>query len=423
MVNIKNTGKELLKKVVPEKTRRNLKIKVMERRVNEIVRNIKTNYDCNAHEFGINLFGNIRAEIGLGQSMRLLANALEESDIPFTIYNMDFSGNISKGDTSFDHKIGDGYPYGINLFHIEPYELGLAWMNLPDDVFDRRYNIAYWLWELETFPKEWEFPIPVLDEIWTPSHFVTSSIKKVTDKPVYTIPYHLLVDSNTEFDRSYFDLPEDKFLVLCMYDVNSSANRKNPVGAVKAYVEAFSNGNDDVGLVLKVNNPSKKDLQYLLNLTKDCGNIYLVTSRMSKKEVDSLIACVDVFISMHRAEGFGLVMAEAMALKTVCVATNWSSNTEFMNNDVACMVEYDIVEIETDDLWYRRGNHWAEARVSHGASCLRKLYEDKDYYESLQKAAYDYINVKLGAEQSTKLIKSRLNEIEVRFNEKNKGNI
>ncbi len=418
MGNIKNTTKELLKRIIPEDVRRGLKIKVMERRVNEIVSKIKTEYDPDAHEFGINLFGNIKAEIGLGQSMRLVANALEESNIPFTIYNLDFSGNISKGDTSFDHKITDTCPYGINLFHIEPYELGLAWMKLPDEVFKSRYNIAYWLWELEVFPPEWEFPIPALDEIWTPSQFVTSSIQKVTDKPVFTIPYHLIVDTNTKFYRGYFDLPEDKFLVLAMYDVNSSAHRKNPVDAIKAYVDAFGGKNQEVGLVLKVNNPSQKDMDKLMSLTKDCTNVFLVSKRLSKEEVDSLIACVDVFISMHRAEGFGLVMAEAMALGTVCVATNWSSNTEFMNDDVACMVDYDIVEIEVNDLWYRKGNHWAQPRVACASSCLTRLYEDKEYYSQLQTNAYRHIQEKLGEKQSTELIKSRLENIEERFNEK-----
>ena len=419
MVNIKQSTKEILKRIIPETTRRNLKIKVMERRVNEIVSKIKTDYDPAAHDYGINLFGNIKAEIGLGQSMRLLANALEESGIPFTIYNLDFSGNIGKGDSSFDHKITNTYPYGINLFHIEPYELGLAWMNLPDGVFDSRYNIAFWLWELEVFPVEWEFPIPVLDEIWTPSQFVTSSIQKVTDKPVITIPYHLIVDTNTQYDRGYFNLPEDKFLVLAMYDVNSSAHRKNPRDAIKAYVGAFKGTNKNVGLVLKVNNPSQKDLDQLNEMTKDCGDVYLVSKRLSKNEVDSLIQCVDVFISMHRAEGFGLVMAEAMALGTVCVATNWSSNTEFMNDDVACMVDYDIVEIEINDLWYRKGNHWAQPKVACAADCLIRLYDDRDYYLQLQKNAYEYIRVKLGQEQSSALIKSRLENIEDRFNEKN----
>ncbi|MDD3028210.1 MAG: glycosyltransferase family 4 protein [Erysipelotrichaceae bacterium] len=418
MANIKHSAKEILKKIIPEDVRRNLKIKVMERRVGEIVSKIQTEYDPEAHDFGINLFGNIKAEIGLGQSMRLVANALEESGIPFTIYNLDFSGNISKGDESFDHKITNTYPYGINLFHIEPYELGLAWMNLPDEVFKSRYNIAYWLWELEVFPPEWEFPIPVLDEIWTPSRFVTSSIQKVTEKPVITIPYHLIVDTNTRFDRAYFDLPEDKFLVLAMYDVNSSAHRKNPVDAVKAYVEAFGGTNKEVGLVLKVNNPSQKDLDRLLDLTKDCADVFLVSKRLSKEEVDSLIKCVDVFISMHRAEGFGLVMAEAMALSTVCVATDWSSNTEFMNDEVACMVDYDIVEIEVNDLWYRKGNHWAQPKVASAAKCLNRLYEDKEYYSRLQKNALEHIRVKLGQEQSTQLIKSRLENIEDRFNEK-----
>ena len=79
-----------------------------------------------------------------------------------------------------------------------------------------------------------------------------------------------------------------------------------------------------------------------------------------KKEVNSLLADVDVYVSLHRSEGFGLVMAEAMYLGTPVIATNWSGNTEFMNNDTACMVGYDLIELDKDYDVFQKGNVWAD---------------------------------------------------------------
>ena len=104
----------------------------------------------------MNLIGDIRAEIGLGQSMRLLANELELSKIPFGIYNFQLDGNVRRGDHSFEHRMREDYPYRVNLFHVNPQEVGLAYLYLNKDIWRDRYNIAFWLWELEEFPQEYQ---------------------------------------------------------------------------------------------------------------------------------------------------------------------------------------------------------------------------------------------------------------------------
>ena len=107
----------------------------------------------------------------------------------------------------------------------------------------------------------------------------------------------------------------------------------------------------------------------------------LVGSEMCIRDSNSLIAAVDVFVSLHRAEGFGLVMAEAMLLDTVCVATDWSSNTEFMDADSACMVSFQKVEIQETSGNYKKGCRWAEPDVEEAAGYMRRLYEDPAYYD------------------------------------------
>ncbi len=362
-------------------------------------------------EYGVNLIGDIRAEIGLGQSMRLIANELELSKYSFGIYDFQLGGNLRREDITWDFRMLENYPYAVNLFHINPQEVALAYLYLDRDIWKNHYNIAFWLWELEEFPKEYIETIKFFDEIWTPSEFASSSIRKVTDKPVYTIPYYVLADTDKRFNREYFHLPEDKFLYLVMYDTNSTMERKNPVGTLMAYKRAFLGSTANVGLVIKVNNATVQDLQVIREQLGDCKNIYLITQTLDKIQVNSLIADVDVFVSLHRAEGFGLVMAEAMLVGTVCVATDWSSNTEFMSADSACMVPYCKTPIQKSAGNYKKGCVWAEPDVGVAAAYMRYLYENPVYYRQLADDAKKQIEKVLGKERIIGMLEERLQRI------------
>lgn len=360
---------------------------------------------------GVNLIGDIQIEIGLGQSTRLLANALNYTKYAFGIYNYNISDTARHNDHSWDHKMVDSTRYGINLFHMNPPELLQCYLNMGETLWHNHYNIGFWLWELEKVPEEQLVALKLVDEIWTPSEFTSNCYRKVTDKPVYTIPYHVTAETSEQFNRAHFQLPEDKFLFLAMFDYNSTMSRKNPMGAINAFKQAFDKGSKDVGLVIKVNNPTEECMATLRDLLDGYENVYFITKILDKPEVNGLINCVDVFVSMHRAEGFGLVMAEAMLLKTACIATNWSSNTEFMTSDVACMLPYTMTEIKTADSVYPAGGIWADPSVEDAAKYMRKLKEDPDFYHQMVQNAYAYANQVLGKEKITEMLEKRIGEI------------
>ncbi|MGN0366697.1 MAG: glycosyltransferase [Suilimivivens sp.] len=403
--------KQWIKKLLPIGMLRSMKMRYLERMIRNYKKESVDRARLLAKEAGVNLIGDIRAEIGLGQSMRLLANELELSKYPFGIYDFQLGGHLRREDHSWDCRMREDCPYRMNLFHVNPQEVGMAYLYLDKEIWRDRYNIAFWLWELEEFPEEYIETIKFFDEIWTPSEFASSSIRKVTDKPVYTIPYYVLATADEKFDRAYFELPEDKFLYLIMYDTNSTMARKNPVGALWAYKRAFSQEEKEVGLVIKVNNATEEDLRIIREQIGEERNVYFITRTLDKIQVNSLIRTVDVFVSLHCAEGFGLVMAEAMLLGTVCVATDWSSNTEFMNREVACMVSYHKAEIESTAGNYKKGCMWAKADVEEAAGYLRKLYEDRAYYEQLAAAAKRKAEECLGKDRIVSLLEQRLGDI------------
>ncbi len=411
ILHITSKFKPVLIKILPIELLRCVKRKFVNKCIDKSVESKKAPFERNKYPDGINLIGFIRGEIGLGQSCRLLADAVNYSNLDFTIYNYEQISSMRYNDNSWDSKITNTAPFNINLMHINPPDLALAHVTLNKDIWDYKYNIAFWLWELEEFPEDWVKCFSLVDEIWTPSEFASNSIRKKTSLPVHTIGYPISAPVAEAYNREYFELPEDKFLFLCMYDSNSTIHRKNPIGTIEAFKKAFSKDWDNVGLVIKVNNPQQEDIIKIKKMLDGYHNIYLIPKIMTKIEVNSLIKSCDVFVSLHRAEGFGLPLAEAMLLGTPTIATNWSANTEFMNNDVACMVDYNLIPLEIDYAMYKKGNRWADPDINQAAVFMKKLYEDKDYYNRISKNAQNYIKNNLNQEVASKAIENRINAI------------
>lgn len=360
---------------------------------------------------GINLTGNIRGDFGLGQSCRLVAGALQSSGVAFGICEYHTAEDDHMDDHSCDKLLLPQPEYNINLFHINANEFTLAYFRLGKQVWDYRYNIAFWLWELEEFPKEWAGCIDLLHEIWTPSEFVSNALRKRTQKPVITIPYHVKAPTDQAYDRAYFHLPEDQFLFLMMYDSHSIMERKNPVGVLKAFQEAFSREEKKAGLVIKMNSADKEEMEQIRQVLNGYDNVYFLTEVLTKVEANSLTACTDVFVSMHRAEGFGLVLAEAMLLGVPCIATGWSANTEFMNAETACMLDYKLIPIAKDLGPFRKGNYWADPDAHQAAAYMRRLYEDPDFYRKIAVNAKAHAQKVFAMERAAGKIRERIRAI------------
>ena len=221
----------------------------------------------------------------------------------------------------------------------------------------------------------------------------------------------VLIDGHSILNRAYFGLPEDKFLFLMMYDVQSITERKNPEGVIVAFKKAFRPDEKDVGLVIKLNSASEADLARIRAEMIGYENVYLINRNMSKTEVNSLVADVDVFVSLHRAEGFGLVLAEAMLNHVPVVATNWSANTEFMNEENACMVDYRLVTLEKEIPPYHKGCRWAEPDLQKAVDYIIRLKEDRDYYQKISNTAYHYIKNELTINKIQQIIMKRVENI------------
>lgn len=406
--------KQIFKRALPDNTI--VRIKLLLNRINNRKmlkkRDVIKAFEPGMYPNGINLIGDILAETGLGQSMRILASILEEGGIPFTIKQVDSPGGLKLDNDMWESRISDDLKYSINLIHINPNIWAENYNRFSENILNYRYNIAYWLWELEEFPDRWVDCIETVDEIWTPSEFISNCIRKKTNKTVETVPYSIQLDTNNYYPREFFKLPLDKFLFLTMYDYKSIQERKNPQAVIKAYKAAFGQDDLEVGLVIKINHLNNKmELVQLKQELAGYPNIYYIIDNLSRKEVESLIADSDALISLHRSEGFGLPLAEAMYLGTPVVATGWSANTEFMDKDCSCLVDYKLVKINKSIGPYEKGNYWADADVNQASEYMRKLYENKQYWKQISVNGKNCIRERLKAENALTVINKKIEGI------------
>ena len=398
-----------IKKIVPQKIRHRLSGRVIDALATRT--DIPSPYIPGKYPKGINLYGFFKAENGLAQGVKMYARALEEGKIPHTLLNTDFLDWLPQKDTTFDDRLTKENKYAVNVVHVNPDQWQEACGVFPREHFNGHYNIGVFLWETETAPESWKRIFDYVDEIWTPSVFTARAMRKETDKPVVSIPYCIETPYDETLTRADFGLNEDDFLVLIMYDSNSYISRKNPGSAIDAFREAYGDKPEHVKLVIKISNPKQEDITFVEEHIERKDSYILITERLDKKRLNSLIRLCDVYLSLHRSEGFGLVLAEAMNLGTATVATNWSANTEFMPEGTACLTNFRLVPVGKEYQYEQEGAVWADPDVHHAAEYLRRLRDDPLYREEIVQAGQRQIRERLNATGCAERIAARLEEI------------
>jgi glycosyltransferase involved in cell wall biosynthesis len=243
----------------------------------------------------------------------------------------------------------------------------------------RAWRIGYWAWELPDPPAEWRASQSVVNEIWTPSRFAAESLGKMFDCPIHVVGHVV------EPEPYRAPEPSRKFTVLVMADSRSSFARKNPEAAVAAFREAFQ-GSDSAHLILKLNGTGR-EVDALRDSLGDLPYVTVVDSFLNDEGITRLYRSADVLLSLHRAEGFGLPMLEAMAHGLPVIGTAWSGNMDFMTEANSLLVPYRLVPVADSAAIYS-GSVWSEPDVAEAAGLLRRLAGDRALYSRLSEAAY-----------------------------------
>ena len=329
---------------------------------------------------GVNVFADVRATTGLSESARRHVHALAETgiDLTFTEFNTRAPNRSVQVPRSLaDLRRGKEFPADLWLVNVNEFQL------IPEHALDR-YTIALWAWELPAMPVYALAQLPRIDELWVLSSFVADACRTATDLPITVVPSVVPQRPDITGDRARFGLPDDGLIVLFTFSASSSDARKNPWAVIEAFRRAFQP--DEQGttahLVIKANDLDRfPELATHLMQAIASVNGTLLSRQMSRADMDCLLATCDIYASLHRSEGFGLGMAEAMAMGKPVIATGYGGNVDFMPPGSAALVGYDIRPITHQDHrfaaefgdWYTAGQLWAEPNVDQAARWLRWL--------------------------------------------------
>ena len=363
---------------------------------------------------GVNLVGYFRTVKGISEAARSSVLALNAVDIPYSVIDYEFGVPASQQVESLPtSNFGNGFIFNTNLFHVNPPQFPYLWNIFNERDLTSRYNIGVWYWELPEIPEDWCFAFDLVDEVWVATQFIFDSVSAKSSVPVVKIPpcIHTVYDQNLH--RSDFDLPDDCFLFMCAYDVLSVQKRKNPFGVIEAFKRTFNGTDSTVGLVIKVNNAVEnlKEIKRLRNLLKKYSNCFIIDTVFDKVTFNSLINLVDVYVSLHRSEGFGLIPAEAMSLGKPVIMTRWSGNLDLMTTDNSCGVDYKLTPVGNGAGHYTLEQIWADPDVDHASFFMQKLYSDNKFYDQISYKAKITIRNNFSPERIGELVKERMKQI------------
>lgn len=269
---------------------------------------------------------------------------------------------------------------GVNLFGVNGDEAARVIGKLGEEAFERGYNIAYPAWELARYPKVWAKVLDRFDEIWAPSAFVQHAIEAAVTRPVHRMPLPVDLKLSEFLGRRYFGIPEEAFVVVFFFDFASFADRKNPGAVLEAFERLAARRPDaDIHCVIKSRGGSEGDKAQtdletrLAALGPRAQALY---GDLSDNEIKNLVRVSDVFVSLHRSEGFGRGMAEAMAMGRPAIATGYSGNLDFMASGTALLVDYELAPVAPGAYPHGEGQVWAEASPEHASRLIEQLLDD-----------------------------------------------
>jgi glycosyltransferase involved in cell wall biosynthesis len=326
--------------------------------------------------FGVNLIGFARGELGIGEDIRQVALTLEAQGIPMCILDFAPGKNISQSDDTAERLMSDEPLYGINIFCLTGVETTRYVCERGLSTVEGRYNIGLWPWELPDWPENCRHAYACVDEIWGISEFTANAHRFAAPRPVVPMGLPVALGPVGKQTRRDFGLPEKAFLFNFAFDVSSSAERKNPEGLIRAFRQAFPKEDAaEVGLVLKVSHAETKSKlwkQIRRQAQKD-ERIHLIERTMRRPELLALMKACDCYVSLHRGEGFGRCLAEALLLDKQLIATGFSGNMDFCREPRVALVRHTMRAVRAGEYMWSEGQSWAEPDISHAAELMRSI--------------------------------------------------
>lgn len=348
---------------------------------------------------GILFVGYVEAGLGIGESLRGLVNSAADAGLPFAIqpHNVNaetrFIGRFRE-----DHYDAQN-AYEITVIECTVDELSGAIAALGPRLTSGTRTIFRTYWELPEAPRHWAPLLQSVDEIWAPTRFVADAFRQIFDGPITIVPPCVDAVERQSRPRSHFGLQEDRFYYLFSFDYFSFLARKNPLGVVEAFEKAFPRGDEPVGLVIKSTGPEngfRKLRKRLAKAAKRDPRIVILDRNLPRNDMVGLLETADAYVSLHRSEGFGLGMAEAMSFAKPVIGTDFSGSTDFLSSATGYPVPYTLRPVRRWEYPNADGQMWAEPDINAAADAMMSVFSDRLEAHRRSMAARIFISDRFG---------------------------
>jgi Glycosyl transferases group 1 len=329
----------------------------------------------------VRVTGYLGHTLGLGAAARGYVQALGAAGVPVStvtvpLHHLALPVRLAEayGRHGFEDLVHGG-GHGFELVAVNADELPGFVERLGEDYFEGP-RIGIWGWETNSIPPRWQGAFALVQEIWVYSQFMAQNIGAAAPVPVLALPPPVQRPPQP-VQELRLGVPEG-FLFLFVFDYLSTVQRKNPVGLIEAFKLAFPTGAGPQLLIKTINAPlrplAEEEVLWAAHGRED---VHVVDRSLDAEQLNGLMAACDCYVSLHRAEGFGLTMAEAMALGKPVIGTRYSGNVDFMNDDNSYLVDFTLGRVGPECEIYPPEGEWAEPSVEHAAELMRSVHEDR----------------------------------------------
>ncbi len=335
------------------------------------------------------LIGHFSAELGVGEAGRRLSLLLTALGLETKL--IDFRGSksrkLDKSVKTQEHLDSRGYL--ISCVNADQIAYTNCLYRIPAN--STTSHIGFWSWELEHFPKGFKPATHLVDEIWTVSEFSRQAIGRLAETPVRAIKLPVPIPELRKGLRDHFKFRTNDRIALVNFDFSSDVERKNILNTLTAYKLAFPNEADSK-LVIKSINYSSKNPEHL-KIWEQCisrKDIIWMPNYLSRSEMSELMSIADVYLSLHRSEGYGINLADAMARSVPVIATGYSGNLDFMNDSCSVLIDYKLVRVSSYG-GFMVDSVWAEPDLEQAAGQLRRFLGNNELAKRVGRAGLENI--------------------------------
>ncbi|MFC5610025.1 glycosyltransferase [Variovorax soli] len=358
---------------------------------------------------GINVLGHFCYPSGLRVSVEALVGGMQLAGIQMSLRDIRTDPMDEPLHAAFD----GSEVFDVSLIHSQP-EPFFDIVYDRADLAERRpatYKIAYWYWEFDSIPNSWVRLADEVDEVWTATEFVAKGLRERLSVPVRTLFPGVRLNGYTRRSREHFGLKPERFTFLFTFHMMSIMERKNPLALIRAFEAAFR-PEEPVSLVLKTSFGARHPAQLEeLRSAAEGHNIEIIDAIYSPDEVLSLMDSCDAYVSLHRSEGLGLTLAEAMLMGKPVIATGYSGNVDFMDESNSLLVPYTLKKLGRPIPPYDADSEWAEPSIEEAAKAMRRVFDDQAWASELGRRAQASALERLSLETAGRKVARRLEEI------------